>query len=57
MFARGRRRGACQAAGIAVEVMIAMVLQGDGFAKRWSCKDGHVERDGQWSTFSIVFET
>jgi hypothetical protein len=57
MFARGRRRGACQAAGIAVEVMIAMVLQGDSFAKRWSCKDGHVERDGQWSTFSIVFET
>jgi hypothetical protein len=34
MFARGRRRGACQAAGIAVKVMIAMVLQGDSFAKR-----------------------
>jgi threonine/homoserine/homoserine lactone efflux protein len=33
MFARGRRRGACQAAGIAVEVMIAMVLLSDGLAR------------------------
>jgi muconolactone delta-isomerase len=38
-------------AGIAVEAMMAMALQSNGLARMV------MRRDGQWSTFSIVFET
>jgi hypothetical protein len=33
MFARSRRRCACQVAGIAVEAMMAMALQSNGLAR------------------------